>query len=110
MREASDVGVRATATRELDRMRRAGLDFHLGIIALARSPSLDTFAAKLFTQLHLAYHQTTDPAEFHASYFKRNAQICTLLEEGRNTEASNEMRRYLQDAQAHLLSAISTRD
>ncbi|GAA2445769.1 GntR family transcriptional regulator [Actinomadura vinacea] len=107
IRQAAAAGLAALPGRDPQELRRCGMAFHLSVVALARSRLVSAFADTLFTQLQLAYHQTRDPAEFHASFIERNVVIADRLGEGEFGEAADAMRQYLRDAQAQLLTSIA---
>jgi DNA-binding GntR family transcriptional regulator len=85
----------------------ADLKFHSAIVGLGGSRRLDDMMRRILAELRLVFHMMADPHRFHEPYVARNAEIATLLEQGRAAEAIDALLVHLDDAENQLLAAIA---
>jgi DNA-binding GntR family transcriptional regulator len=109
IRAAVDRGELAAAAQRWTDVGAADLEFHSAIVALAGSRRLDEMMTRVLAELRLVFHMMADPHRFHEPYLHRNAEIATLLENGRLDAAADTLTAYLDDAERQLLSGIAER-
>lgn len=82
----------------------ADLAFHQNIAFLEGSPRVDALMRALLAELRLVFHVVNSPRQFHEPYLERNEQILQRLAAYELTPAERLLRRYLDDAEAHILA------
>jgi DNA-binding GntR family transcriptional regulator len=85
----------------------ADVEFHLGLVALAKSERLSEMMERLLAELRLAFHMASNVEELHGRYILRNKMLLKLIEEGDLRGAAAALRTYLADSQADILAAYS---
>lgn len=101
---------RADLAREQGDWRSVGsanMEFHAAIVALADSPRLTDFFARVIAELRLAFGLLGSPEELHAPYVDLNREILALLESGRSTDAAQKLEVYLGVSERNLMSAFA---
>lgn len=88
----------------------ANMDFHRAIVSLADSARLDRVYANVSAELRLAFGIIDDPEYLHAPYVDRNVSVLRAHEEGRSTDAADELDAYLIQSERTLLAAYARRD
>lgn len=108
-----DVVDRARVARDagdVAAMAGANQDFHQGVVARAGSARFDAMMSEVLAEMRLVFHGMGDDPAFHAPYVDANAAITALLRDGKAEDAAEEMRSYLDRAEAQLLAAIRSRE
>jgi len=82
------------------------LTFHSELVASMRSPRSDRVFRQLLTELRLGFLAVDDPAGFHGPYVLRNRRILDLIDDGDLQAAREELSRYLDDSERHVLEAV----
>jgi DNA-binding GntR family transcriptional regulator len=106
MRIAVTAGRAAARRRDWPAVGTADVRFHTAVTALAGSDRLDAMVRGLFAELRLAFQLVPDARALHRPYLARNAEILALVDEGSWLEASQEMARYLDDAETQVAAAV----
>jgi DNA-binding GntR family transcriptional regulator len=88
----------------------ANMEFHRAIVSLADSARLDRVYANVSAELRLAFGIIDDPEYLHAPYVDRNASVLRAHEEGRSSDAADELDAYLIQSERTLLAAYARRD
>jgi DNA-binding GntR family transcriptional regulator len=109
IRTAVDAAEVAASEERWNEVGTADLRFHSAIVALADSRRLNDLMRRILAELRLVFHMMDDPHRFHEPYVGRNAEIVTLIEQGRGADAADALTAYLDDAEAHLLGGIAER-
>jgi DNA-binding GntR family transcriptional regulator len=109
IRTAVDAAEVAASEERWNDVGTADLRFHSAIVALADSRRLNDLMRRILAELRLVFHMMDDPHRFHEPYVGRNAEIVTLIEQGRRADAADALTAYLDDAEAHLLGGIAER-
>lgn len=106
LEQAVDRGLAARASHDVPGMAQANQEFHALVVALARSPRLDTMMAHVQAEMRLVFHVLAGDPAFHAPFSVSNAHIFARWKAGHCEEAAAEMDGYLQQAQAQVLAAM----
>ena len=107
IRAAVDTATTAAADGRWADVGTADLRFHSAIVALAGSRRLNDMMRKVLAELRLVFHTMADPRRFHEPYVGRNAEIATLIEQGRPEAAATALSTYLDDAEHQLLTGFT---
>lgn len=91
-------------------MGPADLCFHTRLTALHGSPRMDECFRRLMTELRLGFLAIVDPYPFHRRDLRTNREICDDLAAGRFDRARQALDRYLTEAQAEVMAAVSQSD
>lgn len=94
----------ARGTGTVAAMAGANQDFHQSIVARAGSARFNAMMSGVLAEMRLVFYGMGDDPAFHAPYVEANAGIADLLRAGRADAAAEEMRDYLDRAEAQLLS------
>lgn len=81
--------------------------FHLAVSAMASSARIQQLMEGVLTEMRLVFHLMDNDQAFHEPYLEHNADIVTLLQQGRRVEAAARLRDYLVEAEHQLLDALS---
>ncbi|UYM05934.1 GntR family transcriptional regulator [Solicola gregarius] len=103
---AVDEGRAGRADGNWNAVASANQHFHRGIVALARSPRLDTQMGLVLAEMRLVFHLMNDPHRFHEPYLDQNARIASLLMAREYEQAATDLEDYLRGARDELLSAV----
>jgi DNA-binding GntR family transcriptional regulator len=98
----------AEAAGDWQQAGTANLRFHAAIVGVLRSVRADEFFAGLMTELRLGFLAVADPASFHGEFLARNRSLLDLLAAGTFGEARTMLERYLANAEAPVIAAVST--
>jgi len=82
------------------------LEFHQRLVALAGSPRLDEFFARILTELRLAFAAVADQPEFLLPYVRENRTLCDAIAAGRWDDALAGLRAYLARSERTVLEAV----
>lgn len=85
----------------------ADLVFHTAIIALADSRRLAAFFSQIMAETRLAFGLLSDPEFLHAPFIEMNDEILQLVEEGKLSDASVRLDKYLVTAERVILGAFA---
>lgn len=87
-------------------MADANQAFHAAIVAMAESEHFTQLMNSLLAEMRLVFELMTSPLAFHEGWAKRNADIVELLRAGKRERAAAELRAYLDEAEAALLTQL----
>ncbi|MFV0294309.1 MAG: GntR family transcriptional regulator [Paracoccus sp. (in: a-proteobacteria)] len=85
----------------------ANIQFHASIVDLADSPRLNSFFAKLATELRLAFGLLDEPEMMHAPYVPLNRELLALVQRGDMIDATNRLEQYLLQSERAVLAALT---
>lgn len=102
-------GRAAALAGDWPRAGTANLHFHRNIVALARSPRLDSAMARLVAEIRLLFAVVEDARVLYEPFVERNADLLETLLAGEFDVAANDLERYLQDSERWLLGAFDER-
>ncbi|MFE3505379.1 GntR family transcriptional regulator [Kitasatospora sp. NPDC059160] len=85
----------------------ADLHFHQAIAGLAGSRRIDECMARLMAELRLAFAAVPSASGLHEPFLRRNQTLAGLLEAGEIDDAEVELTRYLNDARAVIVRAMT---
>ncbi|SDP91508.1 DNA-binding transcriptional regulator, GntR family [Lentzea jiangxiensis] len=109
-REAVRAPVRqAVARAEQNDWTRAGqanIQFHRGIVGLAGSSRLSDESDRLFAELMLAFRVAQEINDFYQTYVPWNRRIVELLDDGRTTQAVDQLAEYFDAAEQDLVARL----
>ncbi|KPD02288.1 GntR family transcriptional regulator [Moellerella wisconsensis] len=83
------------------------MQFHMAIVELSDSQRLIKLYRHISAELRLAFGHLQDAKLLHAPYIDQNAQILNLLNAGKNQQAAESMRHYLDLSERTLLAALA---
>lgn len=109
MRTAVDEVRAAVAEQRWTDAGAADLRFHAAIVALAGSRRLNDMIRCVLAELRLVFHGAAGPRHLHAPCPHRNAEIVTLIEQGRTTAAAEALAVHLDDTERRLLDDLAHR-
>lgn len=95
-REAGDITSMADANQAL----------HKAIIALTHSQTLERLMERVLAEMRLIFHAMASMPDFHSHYVERNGELVDLLRAGRQREAADNLRQYLDAAETELLGHL----
>lgn len=98
-----EAGVAARARGDIRCMADANQALHRAVIALTDSRMLEQLMDRVLAQMRLIFHAMTDIPDFHSHYVARNVALAERLRSGERQRAAEQMRAYLNDAEAELL-------
>lgn len=104
VRAAVEEGKRAAAAGDDDAGGTANQHFHGAIVALARSPRLNTIMAQVLAEMRLFFHKATADSHFYQRYLPDNEAICEALEAGELDRAADLLLAYLDRSEDNLSS------
>lgn len=104
-RRAVEAAEAAAARGDHQSIGTSNMQFHAAIISLSGCRRAQELMRLMLAELRLVFHEAPDPLQLHESYMRRNRRLLELLEEGRLEEATQTLRRYLQDAEEQLVAA-----
>lgn len=107
MRAAVDAAEAARALSDWRAVGSANMEFHAAIVALADSPRLTDFFARVVAEMRLAFGLLGSPEELHEPYIALNRRILDLLEAGKGTEAARALEDYLSLSERNLMAAFA---
>ena len=109
-REAVRAPVRqAVARAEKNDWTRAGqanIQFHRGIVGLARSTRLSDESDRLFAELMLAFRVAQEINDFYQTYVPWNRRIVELLNNGAVNDAVDQLLEYFDAAEQDLVGRL----
>ncbi|MBV6700386.1 GntR family transcriptional regulator [Kitasatospora aureofaciens] len=85
----------------------ADLHFHQAVAGLAGSERIDECMAGLMAELRLAFAAVPSARGLHEPFLRRNQVLAGLLESGEIDDAEVELTRYLDDARAVIVRAMT---
>lgn len=85
----------------------ADLHFHQAVAGIAGSERIDECMARLMAELRLAFAAVPSASGLHAPFLRRNQTLAGLLETGEIDDAEVELTRYLDDARAVIIRAMT---
>ncbi|MEU9040924.1 MULTISPECIES: GntR family transcriptional regulator [unclassified Kitasatospora] len=85
----------------------ADLHFHQAVAGIAGSRRIDECMARLMAELRLAFAAVPSARGLHAPFLRRNQTLTGLLETGEIDDAVVELTRYLDDARAVIVRAMT---
>jgi DNA-binding GntR family transcriptional regulator len=88
------------------KMADANQCFHEELVRATGSVHLQELMTKVLAQMRLVFHAMGDAPDFHSHYVELNAALVELLQSGKREQAAEEMRGYLDRAEAELLSHL----
>jgi DNA-binding GntR family transcriptional regulator len=109
VRDSVAFGVQGAEAENWVDVGTANIRFHRTITALAGSLRLDEEVERLLAELRLAFHVMGNPREFYQDYLPMNQAILSLLDAGSVVEAEQELLRYLDTAESHLVTRLTGR-
>lgn len=102
VRAAVEEGKRAAAAGDDEAGGTANQHFHGAIVAMARSPRLNTIMAQVLAEMRLFFHKATSDALFYQRYLPDNEAICEALEAGEPDRAADLLLAYLDRSEDNL--------
>ena len=102
VRAAVEEGKRAAAAGDDEAGGTANQHFHGAIVAMARSPRLNTVMAQVLAEMRLFFHKATTDALFYQRYLPDNEAICEALEAGEPDRAADLLLAYLDRSEDNL--------
>ena len=102
VRAAVEEGKRAAAAGDDEAGGTANQHFHGAIVAMARSPRLNTVMAQVLAEMRLFFHKATADAYFYQHYLPDNEAICEALEAGELDRAADLLSAYLDRSEDNL--------
>jgi DNA-binding GntR family transcriptional regulator len=109
VRDAVRFGVHGAESENWVDVGTANIRFHRAITALAGSARLDEEVQRLLAELRLAFYVMGNPREFYQDYLPMNRAILALLDADEVAEAEQELLRYFDTAESHLVTRLSDR-
>ncbi|MFJ6027782.1 GntR family transcriptional regulator [Pseudarthrobacter sp. NPDC092424] len=100
---------RAQAARDagsVAEMADANQAFHREVVGLTGSHTLQSLMDRVLAEMRLVFHAMSSAPDFHSHYVDRNVQLVTRLRAGENEKAAQELREYLDTAEAELLGHL----
>lgn len=90
------------------RMADANQKFHELVIRSSGSVLLTELMVRVLTRMRLVFHAMSDAPDFHSHYVERNAALVDKLAAGLRFEAAEDLRHYLDVAEAELLAHLAS--
>lgn len=109
MHQAVEEAKRHREAENWSEVGTANMAFHKAIVALADSERLNEMFSHLLAELRLAFGLMRDPHFLHAPYVDMNQKILQIFEEGKTTEAAQELSSYLVHSERIILAAYARR-
>lgn len=107
MRAAVDRAAAAAEARDWQQVGSANMEFHASIVALADSPRLTEFFARIAAEMRLAFGLLGSAEEIHAPYIDLNRQILDLLVQDNQARAAEMLADYLTMSEHKVMSAFA---
>jgi DNA-binding GntR family transcriptional regulator len=107
LHELVDTAEAAAEGDDWDLVGTADIDFHRLLMSACHSTHLSTMFEQLLAELRLAFLLLPDRRAFHRPYVGRNRRLVNLLDAGDRDVAINELRKYLDVAERHLLESVA---
>lgn len=107
--EAADQLQRAAVGGEWDHVGTLSLSVHRRIVQLIGSPRLNDLFSTIAAQARLVFSYDLDARAFQSPWVMRDVNICTLICEGKRTEAARELQIYLIESEQRILEMIRAR-
>ena len=107
LHELVDTAEAAAEGDDWDLVGTADIDFHRLLMSACHSTHLSTMFEQLLAELRLAFLLLPDRRAFHRPYVDRNRRLVNLLDAGDRDVAINELRKYLDVAERHLLESVA---
>lgn len=107
------VVLRAQAARDAGSvadMADANQAFHREVVGLTGSETLRTLMDRVLAEMRLVFHAMASAPDFHSHYVDRNMLLVKRLRAGENGKAAEELREYLDTAEAELLGHLAGLD
>lgn len=98
----------AMAEGAVARMADANQRFHELVIASSGSALLTELMVRVLARMRLVFHTMSDAPDFHSHYVERNASLVQKITAGQRFEAAQDLRRYLDTAEAELLGHLAS--
>ncbi|WP_434223326.1 GntR family transcriptional regulator [Xenorhabdus bakwenae] len=86
------------------------MHFHAAIVELTDSDRLIAFYHNISAELRLAFGILNNPELLYAPYIDKNAHILELLNSGKNEQAANTMKDYLELSERAILAAYTRKN
>jgi DNA-binding GntR family transcriptional regulator len=102
VRAAVEEGKRAAAAGDNEALGTANQHFHGAIVALARSPRLNSIMSQVLAEMRLFFHKAAVDAQFYQHYLGDNEAICAALESGDLDRAADLLLAYLDRSEDNL--------
>ncbi|HEU4668698.1 MAG TPA: GntR family transcriptional regulator [Arthrobacter sp.] len=102
VRAAVEEGKRAAAAGDNEALGTANQHFHGAIVAMARSPRLNSIMSQVLAEMRLFFHKATVDAQFYQHYLGDNEAICAALESGDLDGAADLLLAYLDRSEDNL--------
>lgn len=102
---------RAQAARDagsVTDMADANQAFHREVVGLTGSETLQALMDRVLAEMRLVFHAMSAAPDFHSHYVDRNVQLVKRLRAGESQRAAEELRDYLDAAEAELLGHLLT--
>ena len=100
---------KARAARDEDSipgMADANQDFHMALVSISGSASLEALMEQFLASIRLVFHAMATKHDFHSHYIERNAALVAQIRDGKRDEAAGELQHYLNEAEAELLTLM----
>ncbi|MEE1620912.1 GntR family transcriptional regulator [Zafaria sp. Z1313] len=104
-----EIVARARAARDegfVPGMADANQALHKAVVALSGSATLEELMERVLAQMRLVFHAMASAPDFHTHYVDRNVRLVQRLRAGERAEAAEELRAYLDAAEAELLGHL----
>jgi DNA-binding GntR family transcriptional regulator len=105
--QAVEAGEHAAEEGRWHDVGTANIRFHQSLVALAGSPRIDEFMARILAELRLAFYVMKNRRHFHEPYLARNRELLGVLEAGDFAAAESLLEVYLNDAEQQLTRAYA---
>lgn len=96
----------ALAAGDIEAMADANQCFHEELVRATGNQHLQELMTRVLAQMRLVFHAMSDAPDFHSHYVELNGSLVELLQAGRREDAANELRGYLDRAEAELLAHL----
>jgi len=90
-------------------MADANQEFHQTLMRGSGSTQLQTLMRQVLAQMRLVFHAMVDAPDFHTHYVELNAALVAKLLSGDRLGAAEQLRAYLDQAEAELLGHLAAR-
>lgn len=100
---------RAQAARDagsVAEMADANQAFHREVVGLTGSHTLQALMDRVLAEMRLVFFAMSSAPDFHSHYVDRNVKLVRRLRAGENEKAAQELREYLDTAEAELVGHL----
>ncbi|RZU63051.1 GntR family transcriptional regulator [Zhihengliuella halotolerans] len=97
---------RARNEGDIAAMASANQRFHEQLIRATESSQVERLMTQVLAQMRLVFHAMHRAPDFHSHYVDANIALVQLLREGQRSAAADELRTYLDRAEAELLAHL----